>query len=98
MVISSRKCHGAFSPLAFESSRNDDGSVCDFLTGRSMDLPHDGHSPAGVKADGAKYREHGSHHGIQRFGASYPCSERVRTRNLIGVEPNSKASRIERSR
>ena len=28
----------------------------------------------------------------------YPCSERVLTRSLIGVEPNSNASRIDRSR
>jgi len=111
MVINNLKCHGAFSPLILERSRSVGASLDDANPARSMLSPHTGQRPSVVSAEGAKYREHGSHHGMlwphsadqthlgyRHRHDGYPCSERVRTRNLIGVEPNSNASRIDRSR
>jgi len=73
MAISSLKCHGAFSPLIFDSSLSVGASL-----GRSapparedapvfavsIARPQLGQLPSGVIAEGAKYREHGSHHGM----------------------------------
>ena len=72
IVISNLKCHGAFSPLIFDNSLSvgaslgrsapparDDAPV--FAV--SIARPQLGLLPSGVIADGAKYREHGSHHG-----------------------------------
>ena len=55
--------------------------------------PQVGQVPSAFIDDGAQYFAHSSHHGMPE---SY--SLRMRTRNLIGVEPNSNASRMERSR
>jgi hypothetical protein len=38
----------------------------DFVPVVSIRRPHAGQLPSGVIADGAKYREHGSHQGIVR--------------------------------
>ena len=93
IAINSLKCHGVFSPLISESSRKVGAWVDPERGDGSISRPHSGQPPSFVIADGAKYREHGSHH-----GTCHPCSERVRTRSLIGVEPNSNASRMERSK
>ena len=55
--------------------------------------PHAGQVPSSFMADGAQYFAHSSHHGI-----ALPYSLRLRTRSLMGVDPKSKASRMERSR
>jgi len=48
------KCHGAFSPLIFESSRNVGASLAPCRSGISIALPHEGHLPSLVTAEGAK--------------------------------------------
>ena len=63
-AMSNLKCHGAFSPLIRLSSRSVGGSVDERAMGMSTARPHTGHLPSVVAADGAKYLEHGSHHGM----------------------------------
>jgi hypothetical protein len=70
----SLKCHGVFSPLILRSSPsvgasprpNPPAVLPDFVPVVSIRRPHAGQLPSGVIADGAKYREHGSHQGIVR--------------------------------
>ena len=68
-------------------------AVAAAIAGSSRSAPQVGHVPSGVIADGAQYFAQSSHHGI-----AVGQLVRFRTRSLSGVEPNSNASRIERSR
>ena len=89
------KCHGAFASASVipASSRKFKFSAVIFPCALGNDgvSPQLGQDPSAVIAVGVKYFAHGSHQGMTYSALRL-------TRNLMGVDPNLKASRIERSR
>jgi len=89
------KCQGAFASASVmpASSRRFKFSAVIFpcALGNEGLSPQSGQAPSAVIAVGVKYFAHGSHQGMTYSALRL-------TRNLMGVEPNLKASRIERSR
>ena len=100
------KCHGAFmsSSLPSPAARLRRFKFLAVIGLRAaIERPHFGQVPSSFTVEGVQYLAHSSHHGIRARPASEHdrhenYSLRLRTRNLIGVDPNSNASRMLRSR
>jgi len=90
----SLKCHGAFACSSSEPAASFFTSMF-FAVSGALDAtlrPQVGQVPSSFMADGVQYLAQSSHQGIAGH------SLRFRTLSLMGVEPNSNASRMERSR
>lgn len=93
------KCHGARISSSPGGVANlfrsrlvaETGALMAVVEGVSRTRWHRGHEPSAPMAVGVQYLAHSLQKGIDH-------SLRLRTRSFSGVDPNSKASRIQRSR